>query len=318
MSGRVSRWPRPGRRFRTWLGPGLALLLALLLGTAAPTRAQIDFGLSDDEERALEIGLKLGQTAYSLAKAMDHLTPEDEFYLGRAAAAQILALYPLYEDPEALRYLNLVGGSLVLASDRPEVYDGYRFAILDSDEINAFACPGALVLVTRGMLRLTASEDELAAVLAHEIGHIQSRHAREVIEEKRWKKFWAVAGTGAVVGLGNKVLRQLAGTLGTMAENLFVALHTKGYGKKMERQADPQAVTLLERTGYDPHALVRVLEKLRDLRKDEGKKGFLRTHPKPEGRLDELGKLRKAEPRPVPETRRVRFEQALAAARSAR
>jgi predicted Zn-dependent protease len=295
-----------------------ALLLLLLLRTATAVSAQIDIGLSDDEERKLEIGIKVGQTAYSLAKAMDHLTPEDEYYLGRAAAARILALYPVYEDPEALRYVNLVGDSLALASERPEVFDGYRFAILDSDEVNAFACPGALILITRGMLRLTASEDELAAVLAHEIAHIENRDGRGVIEEKRWKKFWAVAGTGAVVGLGNKVVRQLAVTLGSMSENLFVALHTKGYGKKLERKADPRAVDLLSRTGYDPHALVQVLEKLAELRKEEGKEGFLRTHPRPEGRLDELGKLRKTEPRGIPEARRARFEQALTTARSLR
>lgn len=299
-----------------------ALVAALLLGSlvtplATPLSAQIiDFGLSDDERRALEIGIKVGQTAYSLAKAMDHLTPEDEYYLGRAVAAQILALHPPYEDPEAHRYVNLVGRSLTLASDRPEVYDGYRFAILDSEEINAFACPGAIVFVTRGMLRLTDSEDELAAVLAHEIGHIQSQHGREVIEEKRWKKFWAVAGTGAVAGLGSKVARQLAVSLGFLAENLFVAIHTKGYGKKLEREADPQAVEILERTGYDPHALVRVLEKLAERRDEDGKKGILRSHPKPKGRLDDLGKLRKAAPRPIPEARRLRFEQALGAARA--
>jgi len=292
-----------------------ALLLSLAL-PAVPASAQIDFGLSDDEERALRIGIKAGQTIYSLAKAMDHLTPEDQFYLGRATAAHILATYPLYEDPEALRYVNLIGQSLVLASTRPEVYDGYRFAVLDSEEINAFACPGALVFITRGMLRLTRTEDELAAVLAHEIAHIQSQHGRQVIEEKRWKKFWAVAGTGAVVGMGNKVVSQLAFTLGSMSDDLFVALHTKGYGKKLEKEADPQAVEMLQRTGYDPHALVRVLEGLAERREEDGKKGFLRTHPKPQGRLEELGKLRKAEPRPVPAARQERFHQALGSARA--
>lgn len=298
--------------------PLLALAGTLLVAPlSAPLSAQIiDFGLSDDEKKALEIGIKAGQTAYSLAKAMDHLTPEDQYYLGRAVAAQILVLYPPYEDPEANRYVNLVGRSLALASDRPEVYDGYRFAILDSEEINAFACPGAIVFVTRGMLRLTESEDELAAVLAHEIGHIQSQHGREVIEEKRWKKFWAVAGMGAVAGLGGKVARKLAVSLGFLAENLFVAIHTKGYGKKLEKEADPQAVEILQRTGYDPHALVRVLEKLVERREEDGKKGFLRSHPKPKNRLDDLGKLRKAEPRPIPEARQQRFEQALGAARA--
>jgi len=283
--------------------PALCLVAALLAPAAA---APQDVDLGD-----LEIGLHVGRATFSLAKAMRKITPEDEHYLGRAVAAEILARYPVYDDPEARRYLERVGGSLALASERTEVYGGYHFVLLDADEVNAFACPGAFVFVTRGMLRATHDEDTLAAVRAHEIAHLEGRHGLRLIKEKRWKKFLAVVGTGAVAGtVSGRALRRLTAALGGMAEGLFVTLYKKGYGKKLEKEADALAAEILERAGYDPHALGEMLTAM-ERQLDRHRGGFGRTHPKPGKRMRMAREAIPEEPSPRPEARTERYRAAL-------
>ncbi|HDL65299.1 MAG TPA: peptidase M48, partial [Proteobacteria bacterium] len=111
----------------------------------------------------------LGRASKAVAKTFADITPEQEYYIGRAVAATVLKTYKPYQNKKATRYLNLVGQTLAAASDKPETYGGYHFMIMDSDEINAFSAPGGLIFVSRGMLRLCENEDDLAAVLAHEI-----------------------------------------------------------------------------------------------------------------------------------------------------
>ncbi|MCX8107663.1 MAG: M48 family metalloprotease, partial [Verrucomicrobiae bacterium] len=116
------------------------------------------------------------RTTTAAAKAFESITPEQEYYIGRAVAATILKTYRPYEDETANRYLTVLGQALALASDRPETFCGYHFLILDTDEINAFAMPGGLIFVSRGLLRCCKHEDAVAAVLAHEIGHVECQH----------------------------------------------------------------------------------------------------------------------------------------------
>lgn len=294
---------------------GSRLCCALLLTTGllcavGTATAQISIG-GGDRDDTLDTSIRLGRSAFSLAKAMQKITPEDEYYLGRSVAARILSQYPVYEDSVVTHYVNRVGRSLALSSDLPEVFGGYHFVVLDNEEVNAFAAPGAVIFVTRGLLRCTQEEDELAAVLAHEIGHIQRHHGRVLIKEKRWQKFWAVAGSGAVGSVSGKVLSRLTLALGNMAEDFFVSLHTKGYGKKLEKEADLDAVELLRRVGYDPHAVRRMLEAM-DRKLGPGRKGFAKTHPKPAARIQNVeSTLRRFAKQPAPDVRVARFHQAL-------
>jgi hypothetical protein len=129
---------------------------------------------TDEDEDAAEID-----------RSFEVFTPEQEYYLGRAVAATIAGKYKPYNDQKANRYVNRLGQTLAQFSDRPETYGGYHFRILDSDEINAFAAPGGLIFITRGMLRCTQHEDALAAVLAYEIGHVQYKHGLQEIKKSR-------------------------------------------------------------------------------------------------------------------------------------
>ncbi len=150
-------------------------------------------GGSDNDGVSIDI-FRAAKTVMSAKEAKQSFTYEQEHYLGRAIAAAILDKYGLYKDPSANRYVTLVGQTVAAHSDLPQTFGGYRFLILDSDEVNALAAPGGIIFITRGMLRACENEDQLAAVLAHEVAHVQARHGVELIKDSRWKKF----GTEAV------------------------------------------------------------------------------------------------------------------------
>src|SRR3989338_3678250 len=99
---------------------------------------------------------------------------EAEIIFGREVAARILGRYKLYEDKNLARYINMVGRSAAQYANRPEIE--FRFAILNTDIVNAFAAPGGYIFITKGALRLMEDEAELAGVLAHEVAHVSERH----------------------------------------------------------------------------------------------------------------------------------------------
>ena len=117
------------------------------------------------------------------ARALDEINLIDEYVVGRDVAAAILSNYKIYDkNPALTSYLNKILTALVVNSPRPAAYNGFSAAILDSDTINAFATPAGHIFVTRGLLNAAKSEDALAAVLAHELSHIQLRHGMRAIK----------------------------------------------------------------------------------------------------------------------------------------
>jgi len=224
----------------------------------------------------------------------DRLPEDDEYFAGRLAAAQILERYDTYGDPEANRYVNLLGQTLALASDRPVIYAGYRFMILDTDEINGLATPGGHVFVTRGLLRLATTEDEVAAILAHEISHVAYRHGAEAIMETRGRNLAlraeALNYRVAAVGLDSSAVGRATGVLEERVQSVINKLLGDGYSQESEVEADLGATQILLRLGYDPYAMVRVLERLEESERRAGsvKRGFHQTHPNPGRRIREI------------------------------
>ncbi len=106
--------------------------------------------------------------------------PEGEHYLGRAVAAEIIARYGFDTDAGARKYLALLGTYLVYANELPVTYRNYRFAVLATPEIRAFSPPGGTVLLSRGLLDAVRSEEELAGVIAHELGHLQNKDGKTI------------------------------------------------------------------------------------------------------------------------------------------
>ncbi len=252
--------------------------------------------------------------------ATSPFSPEQEYYIGRSVSATILRDYELSDDPVATAYLNLLGQSLALASERPVLYHGYTFAILDTDEINAFATPGGHVFVSRGMLRLTETEDEVAAVLAHEIGHIVERHGLGSIRSARVAGAIQDGTFQMIDRISDSRMDEVTQLFGDTTADVVDTLVTRGYSGPSERKADSIAVAILMEVGYDPFALIRLLERMDAAQQAEyegsrERRGFSRTHPRPQSRIRDLQRsdLRNVEPgsRIDEEAARRRYEAAM-------
>lgn len=230
------------------------------------------------------------RTTTAVSKTMEDITPSQEYYIGRTVAATILNKYKAFDKEKATDYLNLLGQSIALASDRPETYGGYHFLILDSDEINALAAPGGLIFITRGMLRCCKNEDAVAAVLAHEVGHVQLKHGLQAIEKGRLNSALAIVGTEAVKNLAGQEIAELTKAFEGAINDITTTMLNNGYARKQEFQADAAAVKILKTIGYDPHALITMLTEM-DQRLQPGGLDFAKTHPKPQDRIKELNNI---------------------------
>ncbi len=232
----------------------------------------------------------IARAAVAVGKSFQDITPEQEYYIGRAVAATVLSTYPPSPDDNVNLYLNLLGQTLAQASDRPDTFGGYHFMLLDSPEINAFAAPGGFILVTRGMVRLCKTEDALAAVLAHEIAHVQGQHGLRSIKTSRLTTAFTIVASEAAKSYSPAQLSQLTeafeGTIGDITSNLI----NNGYSRDLEREADKGAVTIMRRVGYDPNALVVMLTEMQKQLKPGGP-GFAKTHPDPKDRIADIRPL---------------------------
>ncbi len=291
-----------------------ALLIVLLLLSGCSTLSQIGTtvgvqqGVISEDQAA-----SINTTAQNVEKSFQDITPEQEYYIGRAVGAVILNRYRTYDNQKANDYLNLLGQSLALVSTRPVLYQGYRFQILDSEDINALSTPSGLVFVTRGLLRLAKSEAEVAAVLAHEIGHIEDKHALKAIKTSRITSAFTAAGlTGAQMATNQNVAQLTADFSGSI-NDITQTLVNSGYSRSAETEADNAAVQILERAGYDPRALVSILQAMRARVKPGSGLDFSRTHPLPAERITEVQKVIGNYNAPGYDTSvtRQRFEQAL-------
>jgi adenylate cyclase len=263
---------------------GMSLVLAGCGAvTSISTQVAQGAGVISEQE-----GDSLRRVGHAAIKSFEDLTPEQEYYIGRAVAASILEKYPALDNDPANEYLNLLGQTLAMASDRPETFGGYHFLLLDSDEINAFAAPGGLIMVTRGMVACCGTEDELAAVLAHEIGHVQNQDGLRAISKSRWTSLAAIGLEEGMRNLGSEDLQAVAESFSGCIDDIAQTLVVNGYARSQEKAADAAAVTILERVGYAPEALGGMLETMGE-RWDPSGPGFARTHPSPGDRLKSVG-----------------------------
>lgn len=224
---------------------------------------------------------------YTATQVLDE---REEYYLGRSVGVNILKNYKLLMDPVLTEYVDLVGNTVAMHSEEPETYGGYHFAILDSGEVNAFACPGGTIFITRGLLGMLNSEDELAAVLAHEVSHVNNKDGLNSVETSRWTQLAAIVGSAAAKTYGSEGLNKVVGVFEKSVDDIFKTMVVNGYAKSQELAADEKAVKILRSSGYDSGAIIKVLD---SYKKREGRdnKGFFKTHPAVSDRLNNLGKL---------------------------
>jgi predicted Zn-dependent protease len=224
------------------------------------------------------------EQADSLFSTMDRvfsdgqaLSPQDEYYLGRAVAANILAAYkPYTADPGLTNYSNLICQALVISSAQPAVYNGYHVVILDSSEPNAFSTPGGHIFITKGLADIVPCEDALAGIIAHELAHVMLKHGLKMIDDmKIVLEMDAMAGQAAAFA-GNENPRVIS--FRNSVSGIFDAMIKSGYSQPQEFEADTFAVKLLAGAGYSPDGLIEILNILKTFQNGHNG-GIFASHP---------------------------------------
>jgi beta-barrel assembly-enhancing protease len=209
------------------------------------------------------------------------VSEEQEQRLGDAIARDINQHIPLVRDPVIVLYVNRLGMRLADVSERPDV--PYRFYVINSSVVNAFALPGGHIYVTRGLIDRTQNAGELSAVLAHEIGHVAARHGAQALERE--------LRTGSVVSMVFQLLfgREPA-LLDQHALQIGGRLWFATHSRRAEREADRLAVRYMVRSGFDPEGMLSMLEGLLEEEVDEAEVPveWFSTHPTTEQRLRTL------------------------------
>ena len=201
------------------------------------------------------------------------ISTDREIALGEGVAKKVEEEYTVIRDPELLERLDRVAPRIVAVADRKDL--SYRFTIVEipeeEDEPNAFALPGGPVYVTKSLFKLVKTDDELAAVLAHEVGHIVAKHTVKRIQTAIGLQALQIlaAGTGAADGRTSQGMN-LA----------FVSLLLE-YSQADELQADRLSSKYLKLAGYDPNAAVTFMQRLRDytFKQELRQHSYFRTHP---------------------------------------
>lgn len=247
----------------------------------------------------------------AVSKALEDITPEQEYYIGRTIGAIILNKYKPYEHGPTILYINQLGQTLSRFSDLPELFDGYHFMVLDSSEINAFATPSGLVFVTRGMLHCCSNEDALAAVLAHEIGHVQHKHGLQSIEKDRITKATSILAIEGTKHFAESDIASLTSTFEGSIKDITSTMVNSGYSRAFENEADESAVMILQRVGYSGQGLIEMLKTMEKKLKPGGL-DFAKTHPSPESRIENMSNILKTNDKVIsPASRTSRFQAAM-------
>ncbi len=201
------------------------------------------------------------------------ISTEREIALGEAVSKQVEKEFNVIRDPKLLEQVDRVGARLVAVTDRKEL--SYRFTIVEpkegEDQPNAFALPGGPIYVTGALLKLTHSDDELASVLAHEMGHVTAKHTIKQLQGAMGMQLLQILA----VGTGAADARTSAGM-----DLAFTSLFLE-YSQGDELQADRLGVKYAKLAGYNPGAAITFMERLRDHTLKEPSRNFsyFRTHP---------------------------------------
>lgn len=222
----------------------------------------------------------LGVTFSSTVTEAGVISEKQEIEMGKAAAEQIEAHYGVLNDPMVTERVERIGQSLVAVCGRKNLT--YTFKVLNTEDVNALACPGGHIYVFKGLLDFMPSDGELAAVLGHEIGHVVKRHTVHQIEKNLLTQMLAIlagvaSGNGDVMAMGMVVSDALAA----------------GYSRADESAADREGFDYCMKAGYSPYAMLITMHKLQEMAERYGNPGWgiFDSHPEPEKRIQNMHKL---------------------------
>lgn len=204
---------------------------------------------------------------------------EEEISLGRQIAGNLLGAAPLVKDAALQKYVNSVGRWVASQSERPDL--PWRFGVIESEDINAFAAPGGYIMVTKGLYRKLSNEAQLAGILGHEIGHVVKKHQLKVLQKQQLLNI----GAGLLGDKYAKDNKLVSKAIGTGAE-----ISARSLDKSAEYEADRLGLSYATRAGYEPYGLTEVLQTIGQTNKNDGSVALLfKTHPHPDERLVALG-----------------------------
>ena len=204
---------------------------------------------------------------------------EEEITIGREVTGSILGAAPLVKDDALQQYVNKVGRWVASQSERADL--PWKFGVIDSADINAFAAPGGYVLITKGLYTNLQNEAQLAGVLGHEIAHVVKKHQLKVMQKQQLLS----AGTDWIKEKFGKKNKLAEKAIGTGAE-----ISARGLDKDAEFEADRMGMILAARAGYEVYGLSEVLQTMGQIKPGDDSVALLfKTHPAPDERLAKLG-----------------------------
>ncbi|MDD2679914.1 MAG: Maf family nucleotide pyrophosphatase [Candidatus Omnitrophica bacterium] len=246
----------PLRKLYLMLGKLKIKIFACLLFTACPLLSILLSGCST------EYNVVTGE------QEVYYYSTDKEVQMGRAIAKEVAKEYKFADDPLMQKRVEDIGKKISAVCDRQEI--DYHFFVLNDDEVNAVSLPGGYVYIFKGLVDKVANDDELAGVVAHEVGHIVARHSIKKLQAMQ----------------GYSILRMLvavapsSGEAAAAADTAFTELMI-GYSREDELLADQLGTRYAKLAGYDPHAMIKFLEKLQEVerRRPLQEKNYYKTHP---------------------------------------
>lgn len=216
-------------------------------------------------------------TAVLAVLAACSVSQDQEVAIGEQNAAQINAQLPIVNDPGINSYMTDLGRRIASRTSRSDL--DWRFAVVNTDQVNAFALPGGFVYINRGLIESTRTEAELAGAIGHEIGHVVQRHSVKQMQSRQ-KANVGVSLVCTLVNVCDNGLAQAAINVGGTA--VFAR-----NSRKDEAQADSEAVVNVMRAGIDPRGVPELLTKLLQQRQEQptAVEGWFADHPMEESRI---------------------------------
>jgi len=202
---------------------------------------------------------------------------EEEILIGREVTGSILGAAPLVKDEALQQYVNKVGRWVASQSERENL--PWKFGVIDSNDVNAFAAPGGYVLITKGLYQSLQNESQLAGVLAHEIAHVVQKHHLKVMQKQ------------ALLDMGANWLKSKSSKnkLSQKALSTGAEISARNLDKSAEYEADRMGMVLSARAGYEVYGLAEVLQSLSQINQNDSSISLLfKTHPHPDERLAQL------------------------------
>lgn len=230
---------------------------------------------------AAAVAEQLGKLGGALKRAQQfkdvEMTDAEEAQLGAEVSTRIRARYGVVQNQAVHRYVTLVGTALAQVSSKPAL--AWKFIVLDTDAVNAFAAPGGFIHITKGALANLKTESELAGVIGHEIIHVTEKHTIRAIQKGKLVQM----GADETVAGNSKLMSALADKAYEVIES--------GFGRGEELESDEKGIVLANTVGYAPQGMNGFLAMLVERNKASGsteKNGLFASHPETKERMDKM------------------------------